>query len=127
MFTQLLTEAGVDVEYKQGKNGPIPAFAKTDDFMRELLEDPDDYIRGLAEGRLKMKSTFMQTRAETLGWTASRGALPVYLNYSGAGTLRVSGGDKCNWLNFKRQSDIRKSVLAPEFYPDELYAKIQWE
>lgn len=115
-FAELLRDAGIDVEYKQGKNGPIPAFAKTDDFMRDLLEDPDDYIRGLAEGRLKMKSTFMQTRAETLGWTASRGALPVYLNYSGASTLRVSGGDKCNWLNFKRQSDIRKSILAPEGY-----------
>ncbi|HXJ11074.1 MAG TPA: hypothetical protein VNH19_02285 [Candidatus Limnocylindrales bacterium] len=123
-FKQLLEDAGVEVEYKQGKNGPIPAFAKTDDFMRELLEDPDDYIRGLAECRLKMKSTLLQTRAERLGWTSSRGALPVYLNYSGAGTLRVSGGDKVNWLNFTRQTSIkdpsqlsvRKTILAPEEY-----------
>ena len=40
--------------------------------------------------------------------------MPVYLRYAGAGTLRVSGGDGANWLNFKRGSAIRKAILAPE-------------
>ncbi len=116
-FTLLLAEEGVEIEYKDGKNGPIPAFAKTDQFMRDLLESENDRVRTLAEARMGVKSTFLQTRAETLGWMARRGPLAVYLRYAGAGTLRVSGGDGGNWLNFKRNSDIRRSVLAPEgFY-----------
>lgn len=115
-FTALLEEEGVEIEQKNGKNGPIPAFAKTDQFMRDLLESDNDRIRTLAEARLGVKSTFLQTRAETLGWMARRGPLPVYLRYAGAGTLRVAGGDGGNWLNFKRNSDIRRSILAPEGY-----------
>lgn len=113
-FTQLLEAEGIEVEYKAGKNKPIPCFAKTDDFMRNLMEHSNERIRTLAEARLGEKSTFLQTRAETLGWKASRGPLPVYLFYAGAGTLRPSGGDGDNWLNFKRGSDIRRSILAPE-------------
>jgi len=115
-FAALLEAEGVEIEYKAGKNGPIPAFAKTDDFMRDLLDDTDDRVRALAEARLGEKSTIMQTRAATLGWMASRGPLCVYLNYSGAGTLRPSGGDKTNFLNMKRQSPIRRALLAPEGY-----------
>lgn len=119
-FTALLEEAGVEVEYKDGKNGPIPAFAKTDEFMRNLLEDEDDRVRGLAEARLGVKSTALQTRAETLGWMASRGALCVYLRMYGAHTTRWSGGDKANWQNFKRVDkknwapNIRDAILPPE-------------
>lgn len=115
-FADLLREEGVEPEEKDGKNGPIYAFAKTDQFMRDLLEHDSDRVRLLAETRLGVKSTILQTRAETLGWTASRGPLPVYLRYCGASTLRVSGGDGANWLNFKRGSKIRKSILAPEGY-----------
>lgn len=113
-FAQLLRDCGVEPEMKDGKNEPIYAFAKTDDFMRDLQEHDDDRVRALAEARLGVKSTLLQTRAETLGFMAQRGPLPVYLRYAGAGTLRVSGGDGANWLNFKRRSPIRKSILAPE-------------
>lgn len=115
-FIALLEAEGVEIEYKNGKNGPIPAIAKTDDFMRDLLEDENDRVRGLAEARIGAKSTGMQTRAETLGWMARRGPLCVYLRYAGAGTLRPSGGDGANWLNFKRASDLRRSIMAPEGY-----------
>lgn len=114
-FADLLRAEGVEIEYKPGKSGQIPCFAKTDPFMRDfLLEHENDRIRGLAEARIGQKSTLMQTRAETLGWMASRGPLCVYLRHAGAGTLRVSGGDGANWLNFKRQSLIRKAILAPD-------------
>ena len=113
-FAELLRAEGVDPEYKQGKNGPIYSFAKTDDFMRELLEDENDRIRALAECRLGVKSTGLQTRAETLGFMAGRGPMPVYLRYAGASTLRFSGGDNANWQNFKRGSDIRRAIMAPE-------------
>lgn len=115
-FAALLEAEGVEIETKQGKKKSIPCFAKTDDFMRNLLEDENERVRALAEARLGVKSTLMQTRAETLGWMGRRGALPVYLNYAGAGTLRPSGGDGANWLNFKRGSDIRKAILAPDGY-----------
>lgn len=115
-FQALLEAEGVEVEYKKGKNGDIPAFAKNDEFMRSLLEDPDDRIRTLAEARIGAKSTLLQTRAERLGWMDSRGPLCVYLRYCGAATLRPTGGDGCNFLNFKRGSDLRRAILAPPGY-----------
>jgi DNA polymerase len=121
-FQALLEAEGVEIEYKDspprkdGTRGLIPAFAKTDDFMQNLLEDEDDRIRGLAEARIGAKSTLLQTRAATLGGMAKRGSLPVYLRYCGAATLRPTGGDGANWLNFKRGSAIRRSILAPEGY-----------
>lgn len=42
-----------------------------------------------------------------------RGTMCVYLNYAGAHTTRWSGGDGCNWQNFKRGSLIRKAMYAP--------------
>ena len=101
-FSELLREQGVEPEFKEGKNKPIPCFAKTDQFMKDLLESEDDVLAGLAQARLGVKSTIQQTRAATLGWTASRGALPVYIRAYGARTTRPSGGDGSNWLNMKK-------------------------
>ena len=116
-FAELLRQQGVEPETKTSPKGnEIYAFAKNDQFMRDLCEDEDDTVRALAEARLGAKSTLLQTRAETLGWMASRGPMPVYLRYSGAATLRFSGGDGANWQNFKRGSDIRRAICAPEGY-----------
>lgn len=115
-FTALLRAEGVEVALKPGKNGPIPAFAKTDDFMKELLDHDDPRVSGLARARLGIKSTAIQTRCETLGWMASRGALCVYLRYAGAATTRWSGGDGSNFQNFRRGSSLRSTILAPEGY-----------
>jgi DNA polymerase len=112
-FTQLLLDEGVEPETKQGKNGLIPAFAKTDDFMVGLLEHGDERIRTLAEARLGLKSTLDQTRAERLGFMATRGPMPVYLSYCAAHTTRWGGADKVNWQNFKRGSMLRKGARAP--------------
>lgn len=120
-FTELLEAEGVEVEYKpgkpkDGKEKLIPCFAKSDEFMQDLLEHPNERIRTLAEARIGAKSTLLQTRAETLGWMGKRGPLCVYLRHAGAGTLRPSGGDGANWLNFKRGSPIRRSIMAPDGY-----------
>src|SRR5208282_5812913 len=48
-FAELLRAEGVGPAMKDGKNGHIYAFAKTDEFMRELIEDEDERIRALAE------------------------------------------------------------------------------
>lgn len=115
-FAELLEAEGIEPEKKTGKNGDIYAFAKTDQFMVDLLEHDDERVRTLAEARLGQKSTLDQTRAERLGWMATRGAMPVYLAYCGAHTTRWSGGDKVNWQNLKRGSLLRKGVRAPEGY-----------
>ncbi len=115
-FAELLRDEGIEPETKDGKNGPIYAFAKTDQFMRDLQEDDNERVRTLAEARLGAKSTLLQTRAETLGWMARRGPMPVYLRYAGAGTLRFSGGDSTNFQNFKRGSAIRRTIMAPDGY-----------
>jgi len=123
-FASLLRAEGVEPEMKDGKNGPIYAFAKNDQFMRDLQEDESDRVRALAEARLGAKSTLMQTRAETLGYMASRGPLCVYVRYAGAHTGRDSGGDSSNFLNLRRSdpdspkeaSPLRKAIMAPESY-----------
>jgi DNA polymerase len=112
-FIALLEEEGVEIEYKAGTNGPIPAFAKTDPFMEELLEHDNPRVQALAGARLGVKSTIDQTRAERFGWMASRGRLPVYLRYCGAHTTRWSGGDGVNWQNLRRGGKLRKTIKAP--------------
>jgi hypothetical protein len=112
-FIALLAEEGVEVEYKAGKNGPIPAFAKTDPFMEELLEHANPRVQALAAARLGVKSTIDQTRAERFGEMASRGRMPVYLRYCGAHTARWSGGDGVNWQNLRRGGRLRRTVKAP--------------
>lgn len=119
-FISLLLARGIEPEYKPGKPNSdgseklIPAFAKTDPFMEELLQNEDDEIRALAEARLGTKSTLLQTRAETLGWMASRGPLCVYLRYAGALTSRWSGGDDTNFQNWTNGSEINSAVVAPD-------------
>lgn len=122
-FAALLREEGVEPPVKPGKNGPIYCFAKTDAFMRDLLEHPCERVADLAAARLGVRSTIDQTRAERLGWMASRGKLPVYLGYSAALTRRWGGGDKVNWQNLPRLDKrnprkglIRKAIKAPHGY-----------
>ena len=125
-FASLLLDHGVEPEMKDGKNGPIPAFAKTDPFMESLLEDEDVEVRALAEARLGVKSTIQQTRAERLGCMALRGPLCAYLRPYGARTTHQSGGDRTNWLNFRKRDpdlplsdgniSLKGGICAPEGY-----------
>lgn len=115
-FSELLQAEGIEPETKNGKNGPIHAFAKTDDFMQGLLEHDDERVRALAECRLGLKSTLDQTRAERLGFMATRGPMPLYHAYCAAHTTRWGGGDKINIQNLKRGSDLRKGLVAPAGY-----------
>jgi DNA polymerase family A len=112
-FAELLEAEDVEIEYKEGKNGPIPCFAATDDFLRELAECDDDRISALASARIEIKSNAVESRAETLGWMASRGALCVYTRYCAAHTTRWGGGDGSNFQNQKRGHRIRSSMQAP--------------
>lgn len=112
-FAALLADEGVEMEFKDGKNGPIPATAKTDTFMGNLLVDPNDRVVALAEARLACKSSIEETRAGRLLSMAQRGPLPVYLTFAGAHTTRWSGGDKVNFQNLPKSGVIRAALLAP--------------
>jgi DNA polymerase len=92
------------------------AFAKTDAEHAALLEDENPRVAALVAARLGIKSTGDETRTERLYHTGIRGLAPVPLKYCGAHTTRWSGDGKVNWQNFRRGSDIRKSVCAPEGY-----------
>lgn len=113
-FADLLRAVGIDPPTKLGKKGEIYAFAKSDPGMAELLESKRDDVRFLAEARLAVKSTIIETRTERMLGIAQRGAVPLYLKYSGAHTHRWSGGDKMNPQNFNRGGALRDALLAPE-------------
>lgn len=114
-FAAILTGLGVEVEMKETAAGnTIPAVAKTDEFMKGLLEDENDIISGLAAARLDVRSTIDETRSGRLAGASRRGKLPVYLGYCAAHTTRWGGGDKVNFQNFRRGGEIRKALMAPD-------------
>ncbi len=125
-FAELLRAEGVEPEMKQGKNELIYAFAKNDDFLKNLPDHENETVSLLAQARLGVKSTIQQTRAATLGWTASRGNLPVYIRAYGAKTTRPSGGDGSNYLNMKKadpdmppddtNTNLKGGICAPPGY-----------
>jgi hypothetical protein len=115
-FAEILEALGVEVELKCNSKGQlIPAVAKYDSFMKELLEHEDDTVKLLAETRLAVKSSIRETRASRMAGMASRGMMTVYYYYCGAqNTTRHAGGDKFNWQNLERKGPIRKAIAAPE-------------
>lgn len=126
-FCDLLKAEGVEIEMKAGRPAAdgtpkaIPAIAKTDQFMRNLLEDDNERIRDLAQCRLDTKSTLAETRAERLADMSARGPLCVYLGYAAAHTTRWAGGDKVNFQNLPRSGELRRGLMAPLGY---LFASI---
>ena len=117
-FTEILEQYGVPNPLKKSKTTgkPIPALAKTDALFQAMLNGDDEDVALLCEARLKVKSTTERTRAQRFIGIASRGALPVPLNYYGAGTGRYTAGGKINMQNLKRGSFLRNSIMAPHGY-----------
>lgn len=122
-LANLFRECGIEPPTKISNTTglPIYAFAKTDPGMQELLEDEYDDVRYLAEARIAVKSSIVETRAGRYQQCAERGAMPVYVSYGAAHTFRMGGGDKMNWLNISSKhnenrpelSVIAASILAP--------------
>jgi DNA polymerase len=117
-FAQLLTSLGVKPPMKTSpRTGKETfAFAKTDKGMLALLEHDNAAVRAVAQARMGVKSTIEETRTQSLLGVAERGALPVYLNYYGAHTGRLSGGDGLNMQNLPSRAGkaIRQAITAPE-------------
>lgn len=122
-LANLFRECGIEPPTKTSPSTglPIYAFAKTDPGMQELLEDEYEDVRFLAEARIAVKSTIIETRAERYQHCAERGPMPVYVSYGAAHTFRMGGGDSMNWLNISSKhnenrpelSVIAASILAP--------------
>lgn len=112
-FADLLRSLGVEPGTKEGKKGTIYAFAASDPAMHALLEHERDEVRALAESRLTVKSTLIETRTERFIGIARRGPFPIYLKYCGAHTNRWSGGDSQNAQNLNRGGALRAALLAP--------------
>lgn len=97
------------------------AFAKTDPFMKQLLESDNETIASLAECRLGVKTSIAETRAQRYIDMGGRGAVCIYLQYWGAEqTGRHSARDKTNFLNLGRNKELRDyhttygaSVITP--------------
>jgi DNA polymerase len=107
-FAELLKALGVVVQYKTSATGnQIPALAKTDDFMNELLNHEDPRVATLAAARLGEKSTIEESRGQrllsvaTLDWSCYRPGnfLPIPLAYGRAHTHRLAGDWKMNMQN----------------------------
>lgn len=116
-FVAALKKLGVDAPRKISKyNGKETyALSENDEDFVALLEHENPSVVRLVQGRLAAKSTIGETRAARL-LEAGEGdkGIPVYLNYYGAKTGRWSGGNKLNFQNFPRGSELRKSIIAPE-------------
>lgn len=121
-FAALLEATGIEPPLKEspraknddGTPKQIFAFAKSDPAMQALLEHERDEVRFLAEARLSVRSTLIETRTERLAGIGQRGTVPIYLKYGGAHTHRWSGGDKMNPQNFNRGGALRDALIAPD-------------
>ena len=96
------------------------AFAKTDEGMKALLEDPSIEVQTLAAARLGVKSTLEETRTTRFLGIAQRGKLPIPLKYYAAHTSRWGGTDKINLQNLpSRGADagkLKQAIRPPEGY-----------
>lgn len=115
-FAEYLEFLGIEVEYKDGKNGEIPAVGKDDPFVRELLSHSDPNVVAAIKARLAFSSSLEVTRAERLikMCQATRGKMVIPYRYHAAHTGRPGGGDGVNPTNFKNGSPIRKAIKAPD-------------
>lgn len=117
-FAALLERLGVPPPQKVSKTTgkQTLALAKNDALFQTLLNSDNEDVALLCETRLKVKSTTERTRAQRFLDIASRGTLPVPLNYYGAlsGRWTASKGSAINMQNLKRGSFLRKAIMAPE-------------
>jgi DNA polymerase len=115
-FAALLESMGVEPPKKKSKTtGKMTyAFAKSDAMFQAIVGHPNEDVALLAQARLATKSTLMRTRSARLLDVASRGALPVPLNYYGAATGRWTGSESLNLQNLKRGSALRMAMQAPQ-------------
>lgn len=116
-FGEALRALGVEPPTKQSRTTGERAFAfaKNDALFQELINSDREEVALLCEARLRVKSTQERTRAQRFLDIASRGKLPVPVNYAHTRTLRwgAAKGSNINMQNLKRGGKLRKSIVAP--------------
>jgi len=124
---QALLPEGEKVPMKMGKKELIPALAKDDEEMQELLGHKLDSVRKFCEARIAIKSwpTHVKRIKSMIRQAhASYGLLRVPLNYHGCHTGRPTGGEKINLLNLGGKgrtgqgthpliATVRRLLIAP--------------
>lgn len=114
-LVKMFERLGIKVEYKTtDKGNSKPAFAKTDDFMKELLKHPDKRVAALAQLRLDAYSSCERSKAQRFLDVGSPLACPLV--YYGCSTGRTAGTEKMNVQNMPRGSNVRVALRAPEGY-----------
>lgn len=122
-FAEMLRGLGVEpptkISLMTGKE--TLAMAKSDEEFKALAEHPDERVQTLIAARLGNKSTLEETRTERFMGIASRGLMPVPLQYYAAHTGRWGGADKINLQNLPSRGNnankLKFSIKAPEgFY-----------
>jgi DNA polymerase len=118
-FVKVLENLGITVETKISSTGnEIPAIAKSDTFLNDLLEHEDAQVQAVAAARLGAKSTLNEARAARLlaiaqlPWPVPA-SMPVPLRYAGAHTHRLSGEWSINLQNLPRGGELRGALEAP--------------
>jgi hypothetical protein len=119
-FAEILRTLGIPPPMKTSKTTgkQTLALAKNDAHFQALLNGDNEDVKTLCEARLKVKSTTERTRAQRFLEISQRGTLPVPLSYYGAlsGRWTASKGSAINMQNLKRNSFLRKAIMAPEGY-----------
>jgi DNA polymerase len=121
-FAELLRGLGVEPPTKislvTGKD--TFALAKSDEEFKALAEHPDDRVQALVAARLGSRSTLEETRTERFLGIASRGKMPVPLQYYAAHTGRWGGADKLNLQNLPARGanagKLKNAIRAPKGY-----------
>lgn len=92
------------------------AFAKGDMGFQALKEHPDQQVRDLYAARVVCKSSIERTRVDRFLDATHNGRLPlpIFLNYGGAHTLRMTGGNRMNMQNLTREGELRRSIYVDE-------------
>ena len=88
------------------------AFAKTDPFMSELANDPDERVQTLHAARVKNKTTIEESRVARFEGIATRGKLPALFLYGKTQTHRAAGGGKINLQNNGRPRAVTDKTLV---------------
>lgn len=117
-FAAHLENLGIEVEYKRGKSGEIPAIAKKDPFVLDLLANGSPEAVAAMRARLAFSSTIETSRAERLlkMARATRGKMLLPTVWHGAHTGRPTGTDGVNPLNFGRTSRVREAIQTEAGY-----------
>ena len=125
-FAKVLESMNVEVPMKVSKTTgkQIPAIAKSDQPLLDMLEHPDEKVQAVVAARLSIKSTLLETRMEAFIANTERGRLPIPLHYCGADTTGRWSGFLYNPQNLPRinpskpkSSDaLRYALKAPKGY-----------